>query len=431
MARLLDLVYALLLIIVLPWYAWKAFRTGKYHQEFWMRVTGRVPPRQGERPCVWLHAVSVGEVNLLQPLIEELEAAHPDCECVISSTTDTGIALARQKYAPRSVFPSPLDFSWAVRTVLARVRPRLLVLAELELWPNLIALSHAAGIKVAVINGRLSESSFRGYRRSGPLIRQLLLRIDVLAVQNKEYANRFRALGANPHSVYVTGSLKFDGATTDRNNATTRHLASVAGFTNTDIIFLAGSTQEPEEQLALETFQAVAGDHPRLRLVIVPRHPERFDTVAALLDHSGVPWQRRSELSEKGAISPSVRVSLIDAVGELWAWWGTAHIAYVGGSMGSREGQNMIEPAAYGAVVSFGPRTRNFREVVAALLAAQAAVVVHDGTELARFVRRALEDRDFAEQTGQAAQQLILSQLGATRRTVELLSVYFSDSVTD
>ena len=395
-----------------------------------MRVTGRVPTRQGDRPCIWLHAVSVGEVNLLQPLIEELESAHPDCECVISSTTDTGIALARQKYAPRCVFPSPLDFSWAVRTVLARVRPRLLVLAELELWPNLIALSHAAGVRVAVINGRLSESSFRGYRLSGPLIRRLLSQIDVLAVQNEEYADRFRALNADSNSVHVTGSLKFDGATSDRGNATTRQLAALAGFSDADIVFLAGSTQEPEEQLALETFQAVAEDHPRLRLVIVPRHPERFDAVAALLDRSGVPWQRRSELSETGTPSPSARVSLIDAVGELWAWWGTAHIAYVGGSMGSREGQNMIEPAAYGAVVSFGPRTRNFRDVVATLLAAEAAVVVHDGAELAQFVRRALEDRNFAEQTGQAAQQLILSQLGATRRTAELLSTCLADAGT-
>lgn len=427
MARLLDLLYTLLLLVVLPWYAWKSFRTKKYRQGFWTRCTGRVIPEQDSRPSIWLHAVSVGEVNLLQPLINELEAAHPDCQCVISSTTDTGIALARKKYAPRFVFPAPLDFSWAVRTVLARVRPRLLVLAELELWPNLITLSHAAGVKVAIVNGRLSENSFRGYGRSGPWIRWLLGHIHVLAVQNKEYADRFHALGAAAHKVHVTGSLKFDGAMTDRDNSKTRQLATLAGFTDRDIVFLAGSTQEPEEQLVLKSFQEVIADHPRLRLVIVPRHPERFDDVAAFLDRSGMSWQRRSDLSDQATPGPQSRVLLVDAVGELWAWWGAAQIAYVGGSMGPREGQNMIEPAAYGAVVSFGPRTRNFRDVVTALLTAEAAVVVHDLEELTDFVRRALEDPDFVEKTGQAAQQFVLSQLGATRRTTALLSACLTD----
>jgi len=424
--HLLDLVYILLLILISPWYAWKAFRTGKYRQGFITRCTGRVPARLGEQTCIWLHAVSVGEVNLLQPLIDELEATYPDCVCVISSTTDTGIELARKKYAPRTVFPSPLDFSWAVCTALSRVRPQLLVLAELELWPNLISLANEAGVKVAVVNGRLSERSFRGYRRTGPLIRRLLSKLDLLAVQSEEYADRFRTLGAEPRRVHVTGSLKFDGAATDRDNTTTSKLAELANFDQTDIVFLAGSTQEPEEQLALEAFQAATADHPQLRLVLVPRHPQRFDVVASLLNRSRIPWQRRSELANgrpsSELQSASTRVLLVDAVGELGAWWGTAHIAYVGGSMGAREGQNMIEPAAYGAVVSFGPRTRNFRDVVAALLAADAAVVVQDGAELTQFVRRAIEDQDFARQKGQAAQQLIIKQLGATRRTVELLS---------
>ncbi len=185
-------------------------------------------------------------------------------------------------------------------------------------------------------------------------------------------------------------------------------------------MLLAGSTQDPEERLAIETYKQLAPAFPRLRLVIVPRHPERFEEVAHVLSTSGLIWQRRSQWANRGG-NPQVRVLLVDRVGELAAWWGTATIAYVGGSMGQRQGQNMIEPAAYGAAVSFGPQTRNFRDVVAALLAADAAVVVHDGAELAAFARRCLEDPAFAAELGRRAARVVASQLGATRHTVDLL----------
>ena len=422
MTYLLDLVYVLLLIVISPWFAWQAWRTGKSRRGLAARMSGQIPDRIQQNPCIWLHAVSVGEVNLLQPLIADLEAKFPGYECVVSSTTESGFALAQKKYAPRYVFRCPLDFSWAVRRVLARLQPKLLVLAELELWPNLITLAHRKGVKIAVVNGRLSSHSFRGYRRTGPFARWLLSHIDVLVVQTQEFAQRFRDLGAKEGQIYLAGSLKFDGASTDRDNETTRQLVALAGFTEEDVVFLAGSTQEPEERLALATFQTLAAEHPYLRLVLVPRHPERFDEVADMLDHAGVAWRRRSELQNSESAGKQAPVLLVDSVGELWAWWGSAQIAYVGGSMVAREGQNMIEPAAYGAVVSFGPRTRNFRDVVAALLAADAAIVVQDGQELTRFVRRALEDDEFAANYGRAAQRLVASQLGATQRTADVLS---------
>jgi 3-deoxy-D-manno-octulosonic-acid transferase len=183
-----------------------------------------------------------------------------------------------------------------------------------------------------------------------------------------------------------------------------------------DVVFLAGSTQHPEEALALEVFRQLAPAHPRLRLIITPRHSERFAEVAELLDRSGLPWQRRSSLEAAGP-APSARVLLIDTIGELAAWWGTARIAFVGGSLGRRGGQNMIEPAAYGAAVSFGPNTSNFRDVVALLLDRQAAQVVQDGDQLQAFVRRCLEDPAFADQLGQRARQLVHEQLGAADRT--------------
>jgi 3-deoxy-D-manno-octulosonic-acid transferase len=334
---------------------------------------------------------------------------------------------------------------------MRRVRPNLLLLAELELWPNLIAAAKEHGARVAILNGRLSDHSFPRYRRIRPFVRRVLEQLDLIAAQNEESAARFRALGA-PHSrVYATGSLKYDGAQIDRRNSRTAALRELAGFTDDDIVFLAGSTQEPEEQIAIDLFHRLSAGHPGLRLVLVPRHPERFNDVARLLDESNLLWCRRTELAIQPPAPPGViapksdieqfvsnasskppaepgaagRVLLVDTIGELGAWWGTAQIAFVGGSFGSRGGQNMIEPAAYGAAVSFGPNTWNFRDIVAALMAADAAVVVQDPQALDAFVRRCVEDPAYATALGTRAQQLVQSQLGATKRTIALIEALF------
>jgi len=422
LSYLLNCIYVLLVIVALPWLLYQSITKGKYREGFATKFLGRVPRRDSQGTCVWLHAVSVGEVNLLATLLREIRSRHPDWQCVISTTTMTGMALAKKKYSDLMVFYCPLDFSWAVKAALRRIRPDVLVLAELELWPNLIRSARADGAKVAVVNGRLSEHSFRGYNRIRSLVGTLLRQIDLIAAQDETYAERFRQLGAVDDSVEVTGSMKYDGAQTDRNNPATVELAQLAGFQPDDVVMLAGSTQDPEEALALQAYRELSVDWPALRLVLVPRHPDRFDSVARMLEEQGVDWQRRTKLSPGDSQNTDARVLLVDVVGELGAWWGTAKIAYVGGSMGSRGGQNMIEPAAYGAAVSFGPNTKNFRDIVAAMLADDAALVVADGRELTDFVRRCLEDPDYAQSLGQRAQSLVKRQLGATERTVELLS---------
>lgn len=421
MAYLLNVLYLLLIAVASPWLIYGALRHGKYREGWAAKFLGRVPHRSGRGRCLWLHAVSVGEVNLLTPLLERWERLHPDWECVISTTTLAGYQLALKRYSPRLVFYCPLDFTWSVARAMRRVRPDLLVLTELELWPNLVQAAQRHGAKVAIVNGRLSDGSLRGYRRVGWVVRPALEGLDLIAAQNEEYAARFRQLGAPEKSVQVTGSIKFDGACTDRMNATTQRLAALAGIVPRDIVFLAGSTQAPEESLALAAFRALAAKHDALRLILVPRHPERFAEVARLLDDSGIRWQRRSSLESAGP-DPQARVLLVDAVGELAAWWGTARIAFVGGSLGKRGGQNMIEPAAYGAAVSFGPNTWNFRDVVSQLLAVQAAAVVRDGAEMQGFVRRCLEDAAAADALGQRAQALVRRQTGAADRTIALLS---------
>jgi 3-deoxy-D-manno-octulosonic-acid transferase len=286
----------------------------------------------------------------------------------------------------------------------------------------------------------------------------VLDRIDLVAAQNEEYADRFRAIGVAEGRVHVTGSLKFDGAQTDRANPKTQTLRQLAGFASDDVAFLAGSTQAPEEQLAIEAFQSLSAAHPRLRLVIVPRHPHRFDEVAAILNRSGVAWQRRSEMSsgrwsvvrgqngsqESGVRNQSIslststahspfptphspRVLLVDTVGELGAWWGTATIGFVGGSLfSSRGGQNMIEPAAYGVAICFGPNTQNFRDVVELLLSNHAAVRVTSGAELSAFIRRCLDDANYVAAIGQNASAIVRHQQGATSRTWALIEPLLS-----
>jgi len=355
---LLNGVYLTLILIASPWIVWSALKHGKYHEGFGEKLLGLVPRRKGNRACVWFHAVSVGEVNLLATTLAEFERRCPELELVISTTTKAGYELACRKYAERTVFYCPLDLSWAVHTAMQRVRPDLLVLAELELWPNLIQTAKTSGAAVAIINGRMGDKSFRGYHRLRWMVGPVLRHLDVIAAQNEEIAKRFRQCGANRNRVVTTGSLKFDGAQTDRENDKTRELRRLAGIAEEEIVFLAGSTQAPEEQYALEIFQALSVEYPALRLILVPRHPERFEEVAQLLERSGVRWARRSELGSVSATENDAKIHsailnpqsviLIDTIGELGAWWGTATIGFVGGTFGSRGGQNMLEPAAYG-----------------------------------------------------------------------------------
>lgn len=428
-ACLLNLLYAAILVVASPALLYQSIRKGKYREGFAEKFLGRVPPRGSGRPCVWLHAVSVGEVNLLGTLIAELARRNAELEFVITTTTMAGYAVAKSRYPEHTVCYCPLDFSWAVNAALNRIRPSLLVLAELELWPNLISLARRRGVPVAVINGRMSERSFRGYRRIRWFLQRVLNRLNVIAVQSETYAERFRQLGVAPQRVHVTGSMKFDGAEFDRHNGQTLALKQLAGIGDEEIVFLAGSTQDPEEQYAINVFRKLSPQYPNLRLILVPRHPDRFPAVEKLLKDTGLPYQTRSGIAapdSRGA-TPARRAAtppilLVDRMGELRAWWGAATIAFVGGTFGEREGQNMIEPAAYGAAIAVGPRTKNFRDVMALLEEADAITVVHHAIDLEHFVRRCLEHPEVAAGQGERAKGIVQTQQGATVRTANLLA---------
>ncbi|MEZ6048939.1 MAG: 3-deoxy-D-manno-octulosonic acid transferase [Planctomycetaceae bacterium] len=386
---------------------------------------GRLPPQTDEKPAVWFHAVSVGEVLQLQQVVSRFRQEQPGYRIVISCTTVTGRAVALEKFPDDQVCYFPLDFSWAVRNAIQRINPQLMVLVELELWPNFILEIERQQIPLALINGRISEKSYRGYRRLRPLMQRLLCVFDALAVQSPLYGERLQNLGATSSQIEVTGSIKFDGVVTDRQNSKSAEIRNGFGLKPDEYVFIAGSTQSPEEKYALETYQALNNRFPNLRLIIVPRHKERFEEVAQLIENEGFSVLRRSQIKQGGSNSaPAAKakpVLLLDTLGELNACWGLADFAFVGGSLTNRGGQNMIEPAAYAAVVTFGPNTRNFKDVVDLLLANEAAEVIADQQELTSHLEYYLSHPDAGRERGEVARQLVLSQQGATQRTVEML----------
>ena len=445
MSRLLNAIYVCFLVIGSPWLLWRILVARKNRRGWNQKLLGLVESRESNNACIWMHAVSVGEVNLLAPIIRQIELVRPDLDIVISTGTETGFDLATRKFPSHYSFFCPFDFTWAINRVLKRIRPSMLVLAELELWPNLIKTTRDAGVPVAVVNGRLSANSFRGYRRFHWLIRQTFERLSLVAAQNESYAQRFLSLGCNPASVQVTGSVKFDGVETDPDNRQSQKLARIAGIGSHDQVFVAGSTQIEEDLMAARVHQRLCQSNPNRRLILVPRHPQRCGALATQLSQIGVESILRSRLQESPDIdgissvdqpgdqdehpdSTNPPVLIVDVIGELAAWWGCADAAYVGGSLGRRGGQNMIEPAAYGVPVSFGPNTENFREIVQELLAHDAAVVIHDDFTLSAFVERAFTNSDWSKTIGKRAREVVASHLGASQKTVELLDVVLSKS---
>ncbi len=412
----LNFLYLMVLTALAPLLIYKAFKQGKYYRTAWRKFSGRTPRRAGRRPCVWFHGVSVGEVYLLRPLIAGFRRRHPDWDVAISTTTDTGFGEARKRFPDELLFFWPFDFTWAVRRALQRIRPNLVVLAESEMWPNFLSAAKRRNIPVALINGRMSPRTLQRHLRIGRLTRPLFAHLDLCAVQTEEYGGHFRTLGAP--NVVVTGNVKYDNVLTDHDHPRTRELRRLYAVGPDDLIWVAGSTQPPEEQHALELFRKARQQFPNLRLFLVPRQPERFGEVAALLEQAGQPFVRRSILSEPVRAD----VVLVDTLGELGALWGLADVAFVGGSMdGKRGGQNMIEPAGFGAAVLFGRHVWNFREPVLRLLEQQGAVQVADAADLERVVLRLLGDAAARHTLGQNAQRYVLAQRGATERTLDAL----------
>lgn len=421
---LLNVLHVVARLPAVPMLVYSLIFGRKHSPDLLNRFFGTVPRRNGNRQCVWLHAPSLGEVNIVAALLPELNRHCPGWDIVVSTATSSGYELAKQKLPDCRVLLCPFDLTWAARQAMARIRPQLFIVVELEWCLNLLRAARHFGARVMLFNGRLTERNQRFGRRFPSWTRLLLATFDLVLVQHADDAEMFAYYGVDRQRIHPIPSIKFDAAISRRNNPATMQLAALAGIEQGDVVLLAGSTKGQEEELLIGLFRRLSPDFPQLRLLLCPRNAARFAHVAGLLRNSGLPWQSRSALRHAPACR-SAKVLLIDTVGELQYWWGTAQIAYVGGSLGdAKGGHSMIEPAAYGAAVAFGPHTQNFQDVVELLIASEAAVVVHDGAQLMGFVRQCLEQPSYARELGQRASAVVDCHRGAAGATLQRMTEF-------
>jgi len=428
-----NLALFLALIAGAPWWLWRMATTHKYRQGLMERL-GRVPRRLvfdsvlAERPLIWLHAVSVGEVLAITRLVKDLESALPGHLLVVSTTTHTGQALARERFDSNRVFYCPLDLPWAVRAYLNALQPRLLILAETEFWPNLLHGCFGRGIPVAVVNARISNRSWPRYQKLRPIWRPLLSRLSCVLAQSQLDADRLLALGCLPDRVSVAGNLKYDVRVAQESEAT-RWLKSMSAGLR---FVVAGSTLEGEESALIEAWPRLIATDSQLVLILAPRHPERFSAVATLLDKSGALWTRRSgwtaELSAPRYAPRSLRpgeIVLLDTIGELASVYSLASVAFVGGSLVPAGGHNPLEPVQFAVPIVMGPHYANFAAITDSLRDHDALRIAAKD-DLASTLIELLSNRSAAEAMGKRAREVFDRQAGATDRSVasirELLS---------
>jgi 3-deoxy-D-manno-octulosonic-acid transferase len=419
MRYVLDLLYLFAGLAYSPVIIYRAVRHGRYRTG-WAERFGRISRKSTEKKCIWLHAVSVGEVNAAKTLIKELEARFSDFEIVISSTTDTGFARAASLFSKdHQVFYFPFDFSWVMHRAFSRTRPSICLLMELEVWPNFVGTAKRLKIPVVVVNGRISDKSFPKYKRLKLLVKHIFRKVNLVLAQTDEYAQRFREIGVG--NVIVTGSLKYDTAQITDKIQGADALAVQLNIRN-EKIWVAGGTGPGEEQIILDVFTRLkrTDKFEDLRLVIVPRKPERFEEVARLIEDAGFDFIRYSSIKNTGVkCKEKPPVILGDTMGDLRKFYCLATVIFVGRSLVPMGGSDMMEAAALGKCTVFGPHTFNFKQTVDSLLAGNGAIVVNNGDELLSTIQKCLTEPDFAHRIAQSGQDVIKKNQGATAKTIE------------
>jgi 3-deoxy-D-manno-octulosonic-acid transferase len=416
MYLLYSAVMATGLLLSLPYWM-LARRHGRWREGLSERL-GRVPLllRAELTPAIWVHAVSVGEVLAVSELVKKLKERFPGYRVCVSTTTATGQKLARKHFGEDRVFYFPLDLPFAIRPYLSALRPQLIVLAETEFWPNFLRLARASGACVAVVNARISDGSWPGYRRFRPALRKILRDVDLFLAQTEDDATRLCDIGAPVERVQVSGNLKFDVAPPPP-PAIVANLRSSFQQSGGGPVIVCGSTMEGEERLLLLAFQNVLANHPMAVMILAPRRAERFEEVAGLLQQLGIRFWRRSSWSGDAIASG---VFLVDTIGELASLYALADVAFVGGSLVPRGGHNIIEPAQYGVPIMVGNHTENFRDIIS-LFQSHDAVRIVGPAEFPLVLMDLLANEAERIALGRRAAETLSSQMGATERTMNML----------
>jgi len=414
---LLDLLYLIIFILGLPFAIYKTLTSARFRAG-WPERLGRVPDLP-PGPRIWIHAASVGEVILARTLIDRLRREYPAAQLVLSTITSTGRETAQKHFPGLPLFYFPLDLSFAIRKVFGVIKPSAVVLVELELWPNFLTIARRRGVPVVVVNGRITERSVRRYRPFGPLARRQFANVSHFAVQTEEYARRIETFGVPRDRITVAGTMKYDTVSTGIPAETVAACRQALRLRPDDLVLVGGSTHAGEDELLIDFLKTHTAHGSKLRLILAPRHGTRVPDIERLVRQAGMLPVRKTDL-DRGAAPPHFEdqphVIVLDTTGELARLYAVATVVFVGGSLVPHGGQNMIEPAALGKAVVFGPHTGNFRETVDLLLAAHAALVVETPDLLAPMLEGLLGDPAQRAELGRRAQRLIEQQKGATER---------------
>ncbi|MFP5378524.1 MAG: 3-deoxy-D-manno-octulosonic acid transferase [Vicinamibacteria bacterium] len=414
-----------LFVVVSPWFLYQAIRHGKYVGSLAQRL-GSLPVSfnmDGE-PSIWIHAVSVGETLSVRPLVRDLRQRYPRLRIFLSTTTITGQQIARRAVPDvDAVFYFPFDFGFVVRRTLDLVRPKLFLMMETEIWPNLLRECRRRGVRTAIVNGRISSRSYPRYRLVRPLMRRVLADIDRFCVQSDESARRFIDLGAEPSRVTVTGSLKFDSLDVPMAVSELRIRDRVVRYfrlPDSRPVVVAGSTMRGEEQAVLRAFRRLKATTPGALLILAPRHPERFDDVAEMCRHEGFRTARRTELAIDA--EPRADIVVLDTIGELARVYQVATVVFVGGSLVPTGGHNILEPAVFAKPTMFGPHMQNFAEIAEAFTSNDAAVQVRSEGEFEEALVALMGDPVRRARIGAAARALVEANRGAKDRTIAVIT---------
>lgn len=423
----LNLAYNLLLLtllpVFLPYFIIKILSTGEnrdsLRERFGFLGKEKIRGLQG-KPSIWLHAVSVGELNAAIPLINRLKEKYPELKMIVSTVTVTGYNNATKKIpAADLIFFFPFDFSWVVKKIVKLLKPKIFILIETEIWPNVLRSLRENGIPTILSNGRISSTSYKRYKTFRFFFKSVLKGFSIFSMQSDRDSKRIVSLGADEEKVVTSGNIKFDQDILTVNSKDLGNLQKCLHFSGKEKIFVAGSTHKGEEEIILKVFESLKESFPGIKLLLVPRRPERFNEVEDLVKERGFSITRKTLLD--GGAEGSFEVVLIDTMGELRMIYGLGTVIFVGGSLVEKGGQNLLEPASYKKPVFFGPHVDNFTSIAKALQEGGGGIQVRNGDELLSQAKRFLSNPSLLEDAGNSAWKVLNEGRGAVESNLKLI----------
>jgi 3-deoxy-D-manno-octulosonic-acid transferase len=425
---LYDILLHLSLLLLIPYFLFKMLFVGKYRKGILERFgfIGKEKIKNiSHAKVAWLHAVSVGETKAAMPLLKGLKKKYPNLKIVFSCVTPTGNAVAAQEGLAwiDSLIYSPLDFDWVVKRVVKMLRPNVFIVMEKEIWPNVLKILTRNDVPVMVVNGSISDRSFRRYTMFGFFFRRIFKNVSYFLCQTKKDSDKAIALGIESSQVMVIGNIKFDIEPPQWNPLERDVLLQRLSITAHDRTFVAGSTHEGEEEIVLGIFERLKPEFSNLKLILAPRHPERFDIVEKLIRERGFSIIKRSQESEVRSQEKDIKseVILVDSMGELCNFYSIATVAFVGGTLVDIGGHNLLEPAFYKKPVIYGHYLQSYAEMADMLETAGGGIRIDNGEEFLDKVRRLLSDEAYRQRVGNAAYSVVEANKGATEKCLKVL----------